>query len=252
MAGFRGGCVLWIGTGFGSCDPSAECPGRFGRVEKFTAGSVRHCYTSVVRGDSLRDLYAKTLALLGLGVLAGAGALVDYWPVGVRLPDASVTLTLPPVAMALPVPDRAPRSLASVPDQVVPASFVRRELVDDTLDARPDAATLPIATMADLGVGRPVGLRAPAVLHASIVSSVSTRPFDDVLAAVAEYDGGLVDDALFSEPVPYNGDDDTDGFLTAAFKKTGTSIVRTSVKTGASVFDAFRFVGGAVRRALPN
>ena len=39
-----------------------------------------------MRGDSLRDFYAKTLAVLGLGLLAGAGAIVDYWPVGGRLP----------------------------------------------------------------------------------------------------------------------------------------------------------------------
>ena len=39
-----------------------------------------------MRGDSLRDLYAKTLAVLGLGLLAGAGAVVDYWPVGSSAP----------------------------------------------------------------------------------------------------------------------------------------------------------------------
>jgi hypothetical protein len=40
--------------------------------------------------------------------------------------------------------------------------------------------------------------------------------------------------------------------LTGAFKRTGTSIVRTGVRTGASIFDALRVVSGAVRRALPD
>jgi hypothetical protein len=48
-----------------------------------------------VRGDSLRDLYAKALALLGLGLLGAAGALVDYWPVRSGLPVVASALVLP-------------------------------------------------------------------------------------------------------------------------------------------------------------
>jgi hypothetical protein len=48
-----------------------------------------------VRGDSLRDLYAKALALLGLGLLGAAGALVDYWPVPSALPAVASALLLP-------------------------------------------------------------------------------------------------------------------------------------------------------------
>jgi hypothetical protein len=48
-----------------------------------------------VRGDSLRDLYAKALALLGLGLLGAAGALVDYWPVRSALPAVASALSLP-------------------------------------------------------------------------------------------------------------------------------------------------------------
>jgi hypothetical protein len=51
---------------------------------------------------------------------------------------------------------------------------------------------------------------------------------------------------------PVSPDEDSDSFLTSAAKKTGASIVKTGVKTGASIFDAVRALSGAVRRALPN
>ena len=54
-----------------------------------------------MRGDSLRDLYAKTLALFGLALLAGVGALVDYWPAPVALP-AVASPAVRPVPAALP------------------------------------------------------------------------------------------------------------------------------------------------------
>ena len=63
-----------------------------------------------MRGDSLRDLYAKALAILGLGLLGLAGALVDYWPVRSDLPVVAalglpVGLGLPTLhATATPVP----------------------------------------------------------------------------------------------------------------------------------------------------
>jgi hypothetical protein len=41
-------------------------------------------------------------------------------------------------------------------------------------------------------------------------------------------------------------------FITSAFRRTGASIVRTGVKTGSSLVDAVRVVGGVVRRALPD
>ena len=65
-----------------------------------------------MRGDSLRDFYAKTLAVLGLGLLAAAGAIVDYWPVSGALPTVSGVTALhttrampaPVLASELPAP----------------------------------------------------------------------------------------------------------------------------------------------------
>jgi hypothetical protein len=57
-------------------------------------------------------------------------------------------------------------------------------------------------------------------------------------------------DGAFSQAA--GTDDSNSGFLASAFRKTGTSIVRTGVKTGTSLVDAVRVVGSVVRRALPN
>ena len=48
------------------------------------------------------------------------------------------------------------------------------------------------------------------------------------------------------------GDGDHDGLITGAFKKTGSSIVKTGARTGTSIVDAMRVVSGMVRRALPT
>ena len=70
-----------------------------------------------MRGDSLRDFYAKTLAVVGLGLLAGAGAIVDYWPVGGPLPGVSnVAALTPALGVTLPTPpDSIPAPVLRVP-----------------------------------------------------------------------------------------------------------------------------------------
>jgi len=88
-----------------------------------------------VRGDSLRDFYAKTLAVVGLGLLAGAGAIVDYWPVGGPLPavsDVAAALT-PSLGVALPA---AP---TSIPAPVVRLAF-RRPLMPAVVTVPPVVA----------------------------------------------------------------------------------------------------------------
>src|SRR5438874_2544215 len=39
-----------------------------------------------VRGDSRLDFIAKSLALVGLGLIGAIGAAIDYWPGPARLP----------------------------------------------------------------------------------------------------------------------------------------------------------------------
>jgi hypothetical protein len=207
-----------------------------------------------VRGDSLRDLYAKTLALLGLGVLAGAGALVDYWPTGITMPDAGSALVLPPVAHAIPV-DPAVLRLPALDDdrgarapsrEMTPASNVRLASFEPR-----SYATLPVVTTADLRVGSEVRIAAPAMRMAALEPAPAPV---DVIQPRADYQPYVLgaDTAARYEPATLASDDDSDGFFSGAFKKTGTSIVRTGVRTGSSIVDAVRVVGGAVRRALPN
>src|SRR5688500_16492133 len=61
-----------------------------------------------MRGDSLRDFYAKTLALLGLALVGVLGALVDHWPTAQPLPKVSEPLQLRAPVLAdavIPVED---------------------------------------------------------------------------------------------------------------------------------------------------
>lgn len=209
-----------------------------------------------MRGDSLRDLYAKTLALAGLGVLAGAGVLVDYWPVGLNLPR--VTSALPSTSL----PPRPPQlTLATTTD----AARLPREARSPVDSAKPRVArALPafpaVAPASDLGAVvdlEPLD-QAPSLEPISVVAAVSVPD-----AAVPMPAGALLaenrdpvqsalllgDDAPTLAAVSHEAED---GFVSDAFKKTGTSIVRTSRRTGASIVDAMRVVSGVVKRALPN
>jgi hypothetical protein len=206
-------------------------------------------------------LYAKTLALVGLGALAMVGALVDYWPTRVPMPAVSAAPLAGPDdgLQALPLgafghmPSARPQ-----PTDVVRLAAVRTPVVTDT-DTDTDTSLRTHASRAVL-VSRVVDAVAiPAV-------RLNRPPADD------DADGLALDTALDTDGVEVSiqppdaflasshtslaavdtSDEGDPGMLTGAFKRTGTSIVRTGVRTGASIFDALRVVSGAVRRALPD
>jgi len=201
-----------------------------------------------VRGDSIRDLYAKTLALLGLGVLAGAGALVDYWPVGITFPEAgaaleapTVVVAIPPAALQVPVLRAHPGQLVTGGLPIAPAFEGRAVLPLPVTD------TLPVA------VGQQVSLAMPNAFPPAAQPALTTDPSNVVPAADYQSVALMIDDGAFgieSSLAPV--DDEPDGLITGAFKKAGSSIMKTGMKTGASIFDAARVIGGAVRKALPN
>lgn len=230
-------------------------------------------YTRFVRGDSLRDFYAKTLALAGLSLLAGVGALVDYWPVTVSLPPVSArasllpppvdpsTIAREPIVLAQgiasdsswsPAPKRRPTQVAVSGTDVVPLP---------SLDELPSLNELaapfspmpflpePVAIVAvNTATSHPDPVGAP-----SPPSSFSGSDVDALMSAAGP--DGPVSATLSG----VGADEDDGGLITGAFKKTGSSLVRTGARTGASlvdagasIVDAMRFVSGAVRRALPT
>ncbi len=192
-----------------------------------------------MRADSIRDRYAKGLALFGLGLLAGTGALVDYWPSRDHLPLAAPpprgdlgllvsTSHRDPLAIVVPAPPATRRTPAPRPTEPVPILHV--------------TAVSPIA-------GQPVALTAPVAdpVVAPLTVLASAAPATTVSASLI-----LPPLATPRHTASWSTDADDAGFLTGAVKRTGASILRTSARAGASVFDAFRSLGGALKRALPN
>lgn len=102
-----------------------------------------------MRGDSLRDFYAKTFVVLGLGLLAAAGAVVDYWPANGEWPNVPPVAGLRPAVPAIaqdltqtipaPVIPRAARPAVEIvaSNSIVPAQPVAEVVL--TLDAPPPA-----------------------------------------------------------------------------------------------------------------
>ncbi|MEZ5317906.1 MAG: hypothetical protein R2752_10945 [Vicinamibacterales bacterium] len=202
-----------------------------------------------MRGDSLRDLYAKSLALVGLGVLAGVGALVDYWPARVTVPNVDALVATPALARAIPVTEAAipePLPAASARPVNTPVATVA------SADAAPEplvpAAAIPVSmTMAALTVGAPVELGAPPVrpFVAPPVTSVNAYEVplsdpEDVLSprflAMAQAAQGTEDDGGFFS--------DATGFA----KRAGSTILNTGTKAGASILGGLSFVGRSLKK----
>ena len=206
-----------------------------------------------MRGDSLRDLYAKGLAVLGLALLAGAGALIDLWPSSVEIPRVSRAngLSMPALARML----RADPTSASVPVAApvrsgAPVVVIARARATRT-PSIPEFRVAVSATGLPLAGGVTLDGAAPAfgVRPVSSVTSVGT----EVALTSPNFDMAPTSEPTETEPMLSSASQsDDDGFLTDAMKKTGTSILRTGVKTGTSIRDAMRAIGGAVRRAFPG
>ena len=198
-----------------------------------------------MRGDSLRDLYAKALALVGLGLLACAGAIVDYWPVPGDVPRlARASRPLPQVA-----------GVPALGKVVLPAPPALRDPIRRTSEppaARPSQTGEVFLTLAEAlqPLGQPIELSAP--------------PADQVAAAIDD-EAALRDTPADASPLvprePWpataapslelTSNPPADGFFTGALKKTGESIVKTGAVTGASIVDAFRGVFGAFKKVSP-
>ena len=203
-----------------------------------------------MRGDSLRDLYAKVLAILGLGALAAAGAVVDYWPVSTEVPRvASVRRSLAPAAPAMarsaslvtpPAPGQAPssirRSQPQQSSQSVMTSPAQAEYV------------LSLSMHHGMPAGESVTLSAP-VKSALTLAIADRAPAVEVGLTAAPVPATPADALPFGLSAPAT--DRANGVLTGALKKTGESLVKTGAATGASIVEAFRGVMGAFKKVSP-
>ena len=208
-------------------------------------------YTRRVRGDSVRDFYAKTLAVVGLGLIAGAGALVDYWPVARPLPSVDGRLALFTTPPALPhnlaqdIPLPAPvRAVAAVPRPVVRPQHVKWP-----------AFAEPSAVLAAAGLIRTPTPPAPVIptdrLPVSTTYSIATvSQVGEAVTLVAYAVPPPVQDVRPSG-APTSDRNGQPGFLGSALKKTKDSIVRTGAVTGASIADAFKGFFGAMKKVSP-
>jgi hypothetical protein len=211
-----------------------------------------------VRGDSRQDLYAKFLALAGLGLLAGVGALVDYWPTDVRVPRAANTIArLPAPAHALGVPRTPVTTLALA---VTPARVARRSASDlqigDSVISMSDLVSTSAETpVAFVTPSAPTGLD----VASGVVSTVPAQPVtltnpirysasDDSFAEpLRQYSIGqqVQDTSFFGDAVRVAG-----GSIAAAggsIATAGGSIATAGAKAGESVAGAFRAAAGAVK-----
>lgn len=206
---------------------------------------------NAVRGDSRRDLYAKTLALFGLGVLAGAGAVVDYWPVGVKLAIGESAFAHP--VDQLPGPLAVPDSFAIADPSGVPGGAEQSARAAADSVRRVDAplrvvyAALPADGLA-FDLGEPIDLQPLPPPELVLVRNDLSMASMPVELTAPDDPSRRADTTGMGATSSGRGD----GFITGAFRKTGSSIVVAGARTGTSLVDAVRVVGSMFRRALPD
>ncbi len=215
-----------------------------------------------MRGDSVRDFYAKTLAVVGLGLIAGAGAVVDYWPVARPLPavdDRLALFTAPPAIphnlhADIPLPPRV-SSLASAP---APRSVVRPQHVawpafSSARAAAPRTAALklPIPKIPAMRMRLTTAAAVPEVpREAAPTIELDPSTLGEPVALVAWVPPPPPTDAR-SAGQPSQDGNGQPGFFSGALKKTKDSIARTGAVAGASIADAFKGVFGAFKKVSP-
>ncbi len=185
------------------------------------------------------------LAILGLGALAVAGAVVDYWPVSSEIPRVGSVRGLAPAPPAM----RRAASLA-FPVTPAPTSAVRPRWRQQPIE--------PVATKAEYTVSSTTN----GVLPAGELVAFTAPPSPSLRLLVAE-EAPAVEVGLTALPMLRTSadavpqalraptDERADGFLTGALKKTRESIVKTGAATGGSIVDAFRGVMGAFKKVSP-
>ena len=203
-----------------------------------------------MRGDSLRDFYAKTLAVLGLGLIAGAGAIVDYWPAEMRLPAT----TSPSIARLTP-PPLVQDLNQQVPEPTLVAARAPQPLVNTRNVRWPAFAAKPHATVAAVRPATftptPSDPAAPSATEALVAHPGVPVSY---AAPISEWAPEMfVASRLAPEQLDMwaSGSTEPTGFIGGALKKTKDSLVKTGAVTSASLGNAVRGVVGAFKKVSP-
>jgi hypothetical protein len=204
---------------------------------------------------ALRDFQAKVLAIAGLGVLAGVGALVDYWPTGGNVPALAGSRIARP---AVPVPTPASIAAARQMDVIKAAARMNAAAIPRRAQPTAQPAVLePVATVAAVGelpIGQAVSL-SPVEVTVALVPTAVPVPATDPPAQLISLPGPPV---VVDRATPTAGfaptfapTDNEPGFVMGTLRKTGSSIAKGGAATGASIMDAFRGVAGAFKKVSP-
>lgn len=200
-----------------------------------------------MRGDSLQDLYSKSLALVGLSVLAGIGALVDYWPARLDPPRINAREAAPAIAAAYPVrPVEIPMPRLTRAADAAPVAILA-----STAGTKPDHGIPVAVAFADASAAAVSDFGAPP----TPVSPAMTMTAADPLAPISSAER-YVDEVALSRmmaPSMERADNSSDdgGFLSSATglaKKAGSSIVSGSTRAGVSIMDGLSFVGRKIKK----
>ena len=211
-----------------------------------------------MRGDSRIDLYAKSLALLGLGLIAGIGAAVDYWPGDLRLPSVARSPVRPLIPAARTFVDTAvvvdadltvqeprgsdPTVAFASAREAAPTGPARVELSSDVAYAAAPELAITVSNGGDLP-----SLDLESGLAASNFPAAALTPADLMPAATMTSDVIQVTSGLQPLPPMLPVDQSDDGFFSGMLRKTGSSVGNSLASVSSSLDKAGTSLAGAVR-----
>jgi hypothetical protein len=184
-----------------------------------------------VRSATRLDLYAKSMALVVLGLLGAGAALIDHWPGVSALPvvGSPVARVVPDdFSGATPVSDAPAARIVRVRDNhgrrstASPDDLALEDLAPDDVAPAPDAPEALVVAATELPAPRLLALPAPPVVEAAWLPLLP--------------------------PPMMASDRSDDGFFSGMLKRTGSSVTTSLGKASTSVVGAVRVVGDAVRR----
>jgi hypothetical protein len=175
---------------------------------------------------------------MGLGLLAGAGAIVDYWPVNGAWPSVQTVAAFRPVR-----PASLPQLAGDVPAPPVTVITPRH-----TVKARP-ASTVFAQSFQAVRFAEPVTTavpEAPALPELDLSGIQPDLPVAILAMTAVDLDLEFVPAEDVKEPLPGVGASSSRGFVNSA-----VGALNALKKTRASLRDAVRGVVGTVRKVSP-